>query len=197
METEAIKVAITATSSGLLDYATALLGPAAIAISAAIAYNMAQNTIKTNRAVARKRATIDVILKLESEPTYQQSVATFQDIRDSGRMLGLLSPSSHRDKEAFMEIVNFINHYELICCGIMEDTLDELFYFHWYRGAFLKHWTQLKPFIEALRTKENNDKLAIRYQLFAESWKENSFVTRDCDTPSEHMHNHKIKYRQE
>lgn len=191
---KAIEVTLT---SGLFDYLGTFLAPAAIAISAIVAYRVAHSTIKTNRSVARKRATIDVILKLESEPSYQQSISTFQDIRDSGRMLSLLSPTSQRDKEAFMDIVNFVNHYELICCGIMEDTLDELFYFHWYRGAFLKHWSQLRPFIEELRTKENNDKLAVRFQLFAESWKADQFVTRDCDKPSQHLHKHLIKNKQD
>ena len=175
------------------------LGPIAILISAFIAALIANNSIKTNRAIARKRATIDVILKLESEPNYQKSMATFKDFRDSGKLLDLINNlKSQKDKEALLEITTFINHYELICTGMMEDTLDELFYFKWYRGALLKHWADLCPFILKLREIENNNQLWIRFQTFAECWKNDEFVTISKDRPSNHLNNQKtVKYKQD
>lgn len=198
--TEIIKVSLEVTSHDIaLNYIKAFLPAIAIGISAFVGYKVATSTVKSQRAIARKRATIDVILKLESEPTYQSSLATFKDLRDSNKLLQLLENNkSSRDTEALLDILSIINHYEIICCGIVEDTLDEIFYFQWYRGAFLKHWNQLEPFIVHLRNQKNgNKRVAIRYELFAKTWNDNKFVTIKSSTPEEQMKNHIVKNKQD
>lgn len=198
--TEIVSVAITASTHDIiLNYIKAFLPAIAIGVSSFFAYRIAKKTLRNQRAIARKRATIDVILKLESEPTYQSSLATFKDLRDSNRLIQLLEDNkSSRDTEALLDILSIINHYEIICCGIVEDTLDELFYFQWYRGAFLKHWSQLEPFIVHLRNQpKGNKRVAIRFELFAKSWSNNKFVTIKGDTPEKQMKNHVVKDHQD
>lgn len=195
MEGEAISVII---ESRNWFSAVGGASPFVIAVSAAIAVFTAFKTMKTHRAVARKRATIDVILKLESEPTYQKSLATFKDLRDNNKLLTILDENrSQKDVEAHLDIVTFINHYELICCGMMEDTLDELFYFKWYRGAFLKHWEDLEELVKRIRNIEKNDQTWIRFENFANCWSNDQFVTIKKDKPSNHYHNHSVKNPQD
>lgn len=154
---------------------------AAIVFSALLAASIAVHSIKTQRAIARRRATLDVILKLESEPDYQKSAATFRDVRDSNSGLaGLIenkSPSQ-REKEELLHIINFLNHYELIFCGIRRDTLDELFYFIWFQGPVIKHWEQAKDFVVKARERDNDDEICKQFQVFAESWERNVFVVK-------------------
>jgi len=166
-----------------------ILSPLAILISATIALWGAQKALKTQRAIARKRATLDVLLKTETDPVIDVASAMFRDIRDTNSFEKLLKPTSQRDNEDRLKIITFLNHYELIFCGIMEDSLDELFLFQYHRGTVIHHWHAIKDFVIASRNKNHNQRVYQRFELFAEAWEQNKFITRKKSKPSDYIDN--------
>lgn len=166
-----------------------LLSPIAILISALIAFFGVQKALKTQRAIARKRATLDVLLKAETDPHLDAATAIFRDIRDTNSFDKILNPTSQRDKEDRLKIQTFINSYELIFCGVMEDTLDELFLFQYRRGTVIHHWHAIKEFVITSRNDSHNPRVFQRFQLFAEAWENNKFITRKNSKPSDYIDN--------
>jgi len=172
-----------------LDYMSAV-SPVAIIISAGAAFYAASRAVKHQRSIARRRATLDIILKLEADPLYLKAAATFRDVRDGGNLSSLFRQTSQRAKEEFLQVQTFLNYYEMICCGILEDTLDELFYFQWYRGAFIHHWHNSKEFVDKARERADNERIFQRFELFATSWDEGKFVTITKKKPSWYIDHH-------
>jgi len=166
------------------------ISPIAIVVSAVVALRVGFNAIRHQRSIARRRATLDLLLSLESDPYYQKVSATFRDVRDAGGLKGLIEADrlSVREQEELLHVKSFINQYELICCGMIEDTLDELFYFQFYRGAFIHHWHASKDLVFSARAKSGNLRIFERFERFATAWENNIFVTRS-DLPSSYMSN--------
>ena len=154
-----------------------------------MAFYWSSKALKTQRAIARKRATLDVLLKAETDPELELAVATFRDIRDTNSFDKILKPLSQRDKEDRLRIQTFINHYELIFCGVMEDTLDELFLFQYHRGTVIHYWHAIKDFVITSRNISHNPRIYQRFQLFAEAWEQNKFVTKKRTKPSDYIDN--------
>lgn len=158
------------------------LSPVAILISAIIAGFWARKNIRDNKdtssEVARKRATLDVIIQLESDEYYQKISSTFRDVRDSRGLLSILDAKSNRDLNERSEVHSFLNHYEIICCGIRENALDEAFLHKWFKGSFIRHWQDSETYIIELRKINGNQKVFSEFQKVATCWDKNQFVTR-------------------
>lgn len=174
-----------------LDYIGAF-GPIAILLSALIAGTIAWRSIVSQRQmaasqqatasdIARKRASLDIITRLETDSYYHKISATFRDVRDAGRLAALLETKNQRDREEKQEVVQFLNHYELISVGMHNNILDEAFLYHWFRGAFLTHCHDARELMLAVQGEKKNDKVFAMYQLFADAWASDKFVTREDD----------------
>ncbi|MBL4831617.1 MAG: DUF4760 domain-containing protein [Aliivibrio sp.] len=173
----------------LISFIGLVLSPLAILTSAFFAFKAAKKALKTQRSIARKRATLDVLLKAETDPVLEEATAIFRDVRDSSNFDKMLNPVSQRDKDDMLKLQAFLNHHELIFCGIMEDSLDELFLFQYRRGIVIHYWHAIKEFVMAARNKSHNARAYQRFQLFAEAWEQNRFITRQKLKPSDYLDN--------
>lgn len=165
----------------MLSTIAPFLSPIAILVSAGAGAWFAKKTIDAQRGMARKRATLDVLIKLESDEYYQKVSATFRDVRDGPGLDSLVNPRSEREKSELLDVQSFLNHYELICVGIIECTLDEAFLYQWFRGTFIHHWHDSKSFVEKVRDSSKNRNIFQQYERFADAWDRNRFVTRPDD----------------
>lgn len=176
--------------SAPIDYLLTFLSPAAILAGACFAIHMARKTIESQKKIAKQRMTIDLILRQETDPAHQMAAATFRDVRDSGKLNSLLSPTSAGDKNELLQVQIFLNHYEAVCIGMRDGAADELYYFKMHRGSVVHHWHGSKIFIKKARDASGNDQIYANLQRFAEAWdKDNGkqeFVTRD-DDPAVHL----------
>ena len=155
--------------------------------TAAVGFIIAYLTIKSQRAISRKRATIDLLSKIETDSTIKNAERTFLNLRDNG-FPNMENPNTKIDKAQRAKLLAFLNHYELIFCGIMEDALDELFYFKFRRGSVIHHWHDVKPLVLAWRKATGNQMVFHKFQLFAERWEENRFVCRRGRFPYYYIH---------
>lgn len=141
---------------------------------------MAAFTIYNNKKVARLRATLDVVLKNESDKYYIELYENFIKVRD--KQNSLLSKSHSeliaiQDPIEFSEdqddIDNFLNHYELIAIGINNKILDEDFYKSWMKSTYIKHYENAENYIKYLQSSDYKNAF-INFQKLAIKWRKKS-----------------------
>ena len=129
---------------------TSLLAPGIIAISAIIAWRSLQSA----RELARKKATLDLIEKVESSSHYRQMHSTFAYYRNMERFPDLHNPTEDKDRKDRTDVQDYLNHYELVSIGIEEGILDEGFYKRWMKGPFVRDWDAASDYIQRERWKK-------------------------------------------
>lgn len=128
------------------------VSPLVTVFAAAIGGFIAINSIKANRAIARTRATLDLIERLESQPYYQELATAFKEIRgDQDGFRQILDPKSTPQKVQRAKILNFLNHYELVAVGCKKGVLDKDFYSMFMRSAVVRDWLAAETFVTDLR----------------------------------------------
>lgn len=128
---------------------TAVLGPAVVALSALIAWFGIRNV----REVARQRATLDFIEKVESTPHYRTLNQAFSRLRRSRGFLHLSDPQDEADRSDRQAVNDYLNHYELVAVGIRRNILDAAIYRKWMLSAFVRDWNAASPFVQRERWK--------------------------------------------
>lgn len=127
--------------------------PLILAISASIAGYLSWKSIQTNRDIARKRATLDLIERSESGPYYQELYRTFTDIRrDNGGFDQIINPTNPEIVKQRQMVINYLNHYEIIALGIFESILDEKVYKGYMRSTVVRDWFASENFIRHIRS---------------------------------------------
>lgn len=169
-----------------------VLGPLAILFSALIALM----AINANKKLARRRATLDIIEKSESNAHYLKTIAAFQRCLKAG----LFKENSQIFEDEYAEdlrlVQQYLNHYELIAIGIKNKIIDEKLYKYWLRTVFVNDWVCVQKTVQARRygkgkknTSSTNydDKIFCEYNQLAKKWamrNENVVVLKeDCTFP--------------
>jgi hypothetical protein len=142
-----------------------LLTPAIIFASLLVA----MRGVSQARSLGRQRATLDLIEKVESTPHYRQRQLLFSDRRIQNTLSDLNNPTNDEAKEERSQVHDFLNHYELVSIGILQNILDEVIYRDWMRGPFVRDWNAAANFIQRERWKWDSEESKWTYydQLFA------------------------------
>ncbi len=125
--------------------------PALVLISTFVAIAALINT----RNVARRKATLDLIEKVESTDHYRALNATFSRLRRGKGFAQLANPGSEADEADRAQVNDYLNHYELVSVGILRGILDEAFYKSWMRGAFIRDWNAAADFVQGERWRDD------------------------------------------
>ena len=129
------------------------LTPAIIAISALTAAVLSILSIRTNREIARKKSSIDLIVQTQSTEYYQGLRRAFHDIRmDDAGFDQIYAPTNPEVLKQRQMVLNYLNHYELIAMGIFDGILDEQVYKNYMRSILVRDWFAAVAFIEHIRT---------------------------------------------
>ena len=121
-------------------------------------------SIASQRKIARQRATLDLIERSESSDYYDRIYEAFLRVRKG--KTGLMSIRSQKGGADRKDVVNFLNHYELIALGIMNGTLDEEFYAKYFKKTFVAHWRDVEAFVEHVRDKTADSHIPRAYEHF-------------------------------
>lgn len=117
------------------------------------------------------RATLDVILKSESDTYYQDIYSTFtSELTRSGGLISLIDAHSDNEKRSRRNVHDFLNHYELIAIAIEKNILDEDFYKEWMRSTYIKHYQEAEEYINTLNKEKSTTVLFINFKELAEKW---------------------------
>ncbi|MFS4437521.1 DUF4760 domain-containing protein [Paracoccaceae bacterium GXU_MW_L88] len=121
--------------------------------TAFLSLKIAKENIQSSRETARKRATLDMIEKVESTAHYQDQASTFRYYKRTNKLGALHDVIEQREKIDRSKVLGYLNHYELVSIGILTGTLDEDIYRKWMAGPFIRDWNEAARFIQRERWK--------------------------------------------
>lgn len=128
------------------------------------------------RRLARRKATLDLIEKVESTDHYRELNRTFSNLR-RGRGFAHLSNPEPEDADDRARVNDYLNHYELVSVGIFQRILDETFYRTWMRAPFVRDWNAAVDFVQRERWRREtdgrwtyNERIFCNYQKMARRW---------------------------
>ncbi|MEM8653995.1 MAG: DUF4760 domain-containing protein [Pseudomonadota bacterium] len=151
---EAMLVGSVASSTFTLPVDTATIILASAILSAIFAFF----SIRSAREIARKNATINMIEKVEATAHYRKLYSTFSYYKRLNSFDRLYDPVEQKDKSDRQDVLDFLNHYELVAIGIEKNVLDFDIYRLWMRGPFVSHWNAAADFIQRIRWKYDDGK---------------------------------------
>jgi len=128
------------------------VGPAIVACGIFVSITLALFTIRSNRSIARQKATIDLIKASESESYYRDLYAKFRKFRmDEAFRKRVLDPETDADWDDRFACYSYLNHYELIAISFKMGILDEDFYKDWMGYAVVRDFREATALIEVAR----------------------------------------------
>ncbi|MES2443439.1 MAG: DUF4760 domain-containing protein [Pseudomonadota bacterium] len=140
---------------------TDFLGPALVAISVTVAWLALRNA----RAVARQKATLDLIEKIESDQHYRQITDRFSELR-RGIGFSHLNDPAPENRDDRRAVLDYLNHYEIVAIGIRHNILDAEMYRAWMEGVFVRDWNAAAEFIQRERWKGDATSWTYRASVF-------------------------------
>lgn len=147
------------------------LSPLAIFVSACIGAGVAICAIINQHAIARRRATLDMIVASEGDGPFQRNLAVFKSESKCSRSLRRIARSESASELATQrQVDSFLNHYELIAIAIEKKILDKEFYKLWMRGAYVEDYIKAAPYINELQGMPAGDQTFINFQRLAREW---------------------------
>jgi len=141
-----------------------LLTPIILVVSVVAAFLGIRNA----REISRKKATIDLIDRFESTAFYQKINSTFSYYRNTDSFHRLHNPIEPKEKSERREVLDFLNHYELVAIGIEQRVLDEQMYKYWMCGPMVRDWNAAADFIQRERWKY--DKIKCDWSYYEKSY---------------------------
>lgn len=148
--------------------------------------------IRNTRAIARLKATLDLIEKAESSEHYRTRHESFAAVRRANAFAELDDPADEDARKRRFEIAEHLNHYELVAIGIRRKVLDDDMYRTWMAGPFVRDWNAAAGWIQRERWKLEADGTWIyrdatyaNYQAIARAWSPVDAInlTRDTSPP--------------
>lgn len=146
----------------------------AVLLSAFLASTGTILAIRSQRRVASRQATISMLMSIQFDKDYIESIQVFSDLtkekdglenlfkeylsigqlKRAGDWANLSKDHKKRHNKTlddFDKVITILNGYELIAIGIREGIYDEAIFKRWFRGSLITHWNDTKIFIERLR----------------------------------------------
>ncbi|WP_350333767.1 DUF4760 domain-containing protein [Coralliovum pocilloporae] len=124
--------------------------------------------IRTQREIALKRTTLDMISQSERDKDIIEAQARFNDL---AKQPAGLAPYAEKDKLATDDVEKIrvvLNQYEIYAIGIKRGIIDEELYFLWFKSGLLTHWRHAEPFITRLRALTESDVLFREFEWLVE-----------------------------
>jgi hypothetical protein len=134
--------------------------------------------VTTQRAIARRRATLDHIARSLSDRDLIQAHLRFIQL---AKEPGGLAPWADVDKEKSEEtqtIKTVLNEFELIAIGIQRGIIDYQLYVRWFRTGAILYWRHGAPFVHALRARVQNDAVFHEFEEMVRWFRENKMPRR-------------------
>jgi len=126
-------------------------------------------TLKTNRAIARRKATIDFLLTKQTNEWMLKQRQQFIKLRQSQTLMNWVA-RAQSDSDEQRAILVVLNSAEYVAIGILNDTFDESLYKDAFRTTYVQDWMDLKPFVKALRSANQAPDAFIKMEGMAQKW---------------------------
>lgn len=126
-------------------------------------------TIVWNQSIARKRATLDIVLNEESDPNQLALRTDFVKMRDAGNLSKYADPKHGKENET-NALRGILNRYELVAIGIRKGIIHERSYKDWCRRTYVQDWIECKGFVTQLRKNRGSSVYFCEFEKLAKKW---------------------------
>jgi len=133
--------------------------------------------ISVTKIISRRRATIDMVLKLRLDPSYKKARKDFKAIRDGGNGMAEFACRNHTADAESKTILDVLNHYEFICVAIRERAICEKTYKRMLCTQVLKDWECSQGFVTEIRKTKDHPTLFQEFERIAKRWKKRPLKT--------------------
>jgi hypothetical protein len=123
----------------------------AVFITCGVASSVAIWSVLHQRAVGRRKATLEYIEKSESDGELLKAKAIFIKLIKDGRDLSEFANEHHDQSEQSLAIVRVLNNFELIAISIKQGVFDYKIFKLWHGGTIIVYWHRSNPFVKHLR----------------------------------------------
>ncbi len=131
----------------------------------------------SQRQIARRRATLDLLAAAEADEDIIEARNKFIDLANQDGGLAIWAEKSREAEENTQKIKLVLNEFELISIGVQRGILDFELYSRWNKSTVLKYWERAEPFIVHLRTRTKNPAYYHEFQQMA-GWLEANKMPR-------------------
>lgn len=168
---------------------TVFVAPAVVVVATSVSLMAALHGFRVTRSVARMRATLDLIEKAESTDYYRNLTKTFSRLR-RGRGFSHLNDPTEKDREDRLQLIAYLNHYEIVAIGIRRGILDDDTYREWISGTLVRDWNAVAAFVQRERWKWDPeaevwlyaDQVYEAFQALATRWSPDSAARADAES---------------
>jgi hypothetical protein len=168
---------------------TVFVAPTIVMVSAAASITAAFFGFRVTRSVARMRATLDLIEKAESTDYYRSLTKTFSRLR-RGKGFAHLNNPLEKDREERLQLIAYLNHYEIVAIGIRRGILDDDTYREWISGTLVRDWNAVAAYVQRERWKWDAEAQAWLYaeqiyeafQTLATRWSPEDATRADAES---------------
>jgi hypothetical protein len=126
-------------------------------------------TIRWNLRIARRRATLDLLMAEQSQEALIRERTNFVRLREDGHLAKWAEPTETASDNAAV-IRATLNRYELVAIGIKQSAFDRALYKMWCRTTLVKDWMACKPFVMQLRQNSRVPTYFCEFEDLARRW---------------------------
>ena len=126
-------------------------------------------TTGVNRKIARRRATLDLIMAQQSNDFLIRSRHDFIVLREAGNLVQWAVVDSVVTAQQ-TTLRAAINRYELIAIGIKQKTLDGSVYKSYARSGVIRDWLACKPWVMQMRQTYSTPAYYCEFEKLAKKW---------------------------
>lgn len=127
--------------------------------------------IGSNRAIARKRAALDLILHIESDGDLIEARSKFIDILNGETKSRIYGREDKRGSDEAKAIRTILNINELVAVSIRENVVDERVWRKWFNRAFISDFEAMEGYIDEVRKYRKNPAIFEALEETAMRWK--------------------------
>ena len=124
--------------------------------------------IRTNRAIARQRAVLDLIVKEQTDGDMLAARKRFVALKQEGNISEYAKQSNLASEQA-ADIRFVLNMYEAVAIGIKKKAYDKEIYMDWCRTTAVKDWIACKGFV-AKYQQDHSPKIYAEFEALAKEW---------------------------
>jgi hypothetical protein len=129
--------------------------------------------IARNQSIARRRATVDMVMHQKTDATFLDFVEKFNELKADNKNKPLSGFAGDHYKGAIESraILAVLNNYEFIASGIFRNAFDYDLYQTMQHGIVVDRWDSLESFVKEARKSRSHPTLFQEFERLAQSFK--------------------------
>ena len=148
-----------------------VLTPAAIVLSALAGGTLAVLTIRSQRVTAKKRASLDLLVRVWSDEFTVLEVKFSEFVKQTDPDFSVIvSPTTDEEKHTARSIQRYLNYYEMLCASVIEGVVDEGVLRLVFGDKISTVWNLASPLVDYLRAESNDYEFFECLQKIAVKW---------------------------